>query len=178
MEIVDAHSDAARSILAERARLLAQELEQSDQIQGEELVVFTLGESRYAVPARWVRELYPLRSYTRLPSTPGFLVGLANVRSQLLSIIDIRPLLDQPRTPPQPQAILLILSSEGTEIALLTDRVDDVRRSDQELMGLISQQTGRAASWVRGLDHSMAIVLDAVRLIADPRLVVDADSAG
>ena len=140
-------------------------------------MVFCLGESRYAVAARWVRELYPLRAVTRLPSTPNFLIGLANVRSQLLSVVDIRPLLDEAQTPPHPQAIGLILNIDGGEIALLTDWVEEVRRGDLELMGLISHQAGRAVPWVRGLDHSMAIVIDAARLIRDPRLVVDADRA-
>ncbi len=178
MDSVDAQSAIVQRILAERAQMLAQEQVQTDQQGGEELVVFSLGESRYAVAARWVREIYPLRAYTRLPSTPSFLVGLANVRSQLLSIIDIRPLLDTPQTPPHPEAIGLILQIDGCELALLTDRVDEVRLGDHELMGLISQQTGRAVAWVRGLDHTMAIVLDAARLVNDPRLVVDADSTG
>lgn len=177
MDIADAQSHIAQRILRDRAQELAQELAQSDQRDGEDLVVFRLGQSRYAVTARWVREIYPLRTYTRLPSTPGFLVGLANVRSQLLSIVDIRPLLDEPQTPPRPEAIGLILQIEGAEIALLTDLVEEVRRGDHELMGLISQQTGRAVPWVCGLDQSMTIILDAVRLINDPRLIIDADRA-
>jgi purine-binding chemotaxis protein CheW len=177
MDSADTPNAIVQRILAERAQMLAQELEQTDQRATEEVVIFCLGESRYAVAARWVREIYPLRSYTRLPSTPAFLIGLANVRSQLLSIIDIRPLLDESQTPPHPEALGLILSVEGYEIALLTDRVDAVRPGDQELLGLISQQTGRSVSWVRGLDQRMTIVLDAVGLVHDPRLVVDVDHA-
>jgi purine-binding chemotaxis protein CheW len=124
MDSADTPNAVVQRILTERAQMLAQELEQTDQRDTEELVIFCLGESRYAVAARWVREIYPLHSYTRLPSTPSFLIGLANVRSQLLSIVDIRPLLDQAQTPPHPEAFGLILSVDGYEIALLTDRVD------------------------------------------------------
>ncbi|HYF61651.1 MAG TPA: chemotaxis protein CheW [Herpetosiphonaceae bacterium] len=175
MHVIDAHTDAVRRVLAERAALLARQQEQGEQQRGEELVVFRLGEGRYAIAARCVREVHPLRAWTRLPGVPPSIVGLANVRSQLLSVVDIRPLLDMAQTPPLPGAVALVLHADGGELALLADLVEDVRHSDGELLALVSQQTGRAVAWIRGIDHARTIVLDAIGLARDPRLVVDAD---
>ncbi len=171
-----AYTEGEQRILRERAQLLAQQPAQTTLMQGEELVVFRLGASSYAVAARWVREVYPLQAWVRLPGTPSFIAGLANVRSQLLSVIDIRPLLDQPAAPPSTTAVGLVLRSAGREIVLLADSVEDVRRSDSELMGLVSQQNGRAVAWVRGLDQRMTMILDARQLMDDQRLIVDADA--
>ena len=42
----------------------------------------------------FVREVYPLKDYTPLPCTPPFVLGLVNVRGQIISVIDIKKFFD------------------------------------------------------------------------------------
>ena len=164
---------AAWRILEERARaLMAQEKAAQTEL-GEEILTFRLGDSDYSVPAQYVREVQPLGEVTPLPFTPAFVVGLVNVRGRLLAALDIRPLLDMPETPPQPQAFLLVLTANGIDVGLLADAVVEVRRSDEQLAPVLSTMAGRGVAWVRGVDRRLSLLLDPSALLADPRLTIN-----
>ena len=144
---------------------------------GEELVLFHLGDTSYGIPAHAVREVQPLGSYARLPFTSAWVVGLVNVRGRLLTLLDIRPLLDIAVVPPQPNACLLILTANGIDVALLTDRVSEVRHADRDLVPPLATTAGRGVAWVRGVDRHLTLILDPSLLMADPRLIISGDSS-
>jgi purine-binding chemotaxis protein CheW len=146
-----------------------------DRDLGEEVVAFRLGDTGYAIPARYIREVQMLGNYTPLPFTPPFVVGLVNVRGRLLAVLDIRPLLDMPPIPPQPNTFLLVLTANSMEVALLADTVSQVRRADDDLAPLLSTAAGRGVAWVRGVDRRLTLILDPPMLLADPRLIVAGD---
>lgn len=160
-------------ILEERTRALAAQKDSTDLGLGEEILVFRLGEGRYSVPAHFVREVQPLNTYTPLPATPAFVIGLVNVRGKLLAALDIRPLLDIPQTPPKEQAFIFIINANNMEVCLLTDGVIEVRHSDTNLAPALSTTTGRGITWIRGVDQDLNVLIDPTLLLADPRLVVN-----
>ena len=163
---------AVRRILEARARALAAQETSADSDLGEESLVFRLGGDRYRLPVRCIREVQPFAAYTRLPGTPSFVVGLVNMRGRLLTVLDIRPLLNLTPAPPQPGASLLILSAGGVDIGLLADTVIEVRRGDDDLTPALSATAG-AASMVRGVDRHLNLVIDPMALVTDPRLAVN-----
>ena len=59
-----------------------------------EILEFTLGQERYAFPSSYVREVFPLTEITPLPGLPPYILGVVNVRGRILSVMDIRRLLD------------------------------------------------------------------------------------
>jgi purine-binding chemotaxis protein CheW len=159
--------------LEERAAALAHQQIEFDGDQGEEVIAFRLGESGFCVPAQYVREVQPLITWTPLPTTPSFVFGLVNVRGKILSALDVRPLLDMKQTAAKNNAFLLIISAHGTEIGLLADSVDEVRRGDRELSPTLSAVAGHGVPWVLGLDQSLNLVIDPPQLFADPRVIVN-----
>jgi purine-binding chemotaxis protein CheW len=167
------HDPAARSVLEARAQVLARKEQVQDSSIGEEILIFQVGQGRYGLPANSVREVHPLGDWTALPGTPPFVVGLVNLRGQLFSAIDLRPLLDLPPAPPAPGARLLIVSVAATEIALLADHVVEVRPGNGNLSQAISVASGQARAWVKGIDSRLTLLLDPALLLADPALVVD-----
>lgn len=174
MDIRELRDDpAVWDILVERAQALAAQKTDVDSGLGEEILVFRLGEGRYSVPAHFIREVQPMNTYTPLPSTPSFIVGLVNVRGRLLTALDIRPLIDVAQTVPQEQSFLLILSAHGTEICLLADGVVEVRYGDADLAPAISTTTGRGVTWIRGIDRDLNVWIDPPLLLSDQRLIVN-----
>ncbi len=160
-------------ILEERARALARPQLQTDTTQGEELVVFRLGDTCYGLPARSVKEAYPLTQYVSLPGTPAFILGLVNVRGRLLTALDLRPLLDLASAMPQPDALLLIVGVKNNEVALLTDVVLDVRRCAGDITPTPSSMAGNGTGWLQGVDHTFTMLIDPALLLTDPRLIVN-----
>jgi purine-binding chemotaxis protein CheW len=166
---------AAWRILEERARALIAPEESETRNLGEEIVIFRLGDAIYGVSAQYIREVQPLGIYTPLPFTPSFVVGLVNIRGRLFALLDIRPLLDLSPAPPQPSAFLLVLTANGTEVALLADSVSEVRHAEDVLAPLPSTTAGRGVAWVRGVDRRLTVMLDPPTLLADPRLVISGE---
>ncbi|NJP04548.1 MAG: chemotaxis protein CheW [Chloroflexaceae bacterium] len=174
MDIKQFRSDPdIQRILAERARALAMQQVETTIELGEEAVIFRLGNGRYSLPARFIREVHPFQHHTPLPSTPAFIVGLVNVRGRILTAIDLRPLLDIAATPPAPQSFLVIISVNTMEIGLLADIVEEVRRSEFNPSPSLSATTGRGVIWVRGVDQQLSVLIDPVLLLEDPRILVN-----
>ena len=61
-----------------------------------EILEFTLGHERYAFASTYVREVFSLTEITPLPGLPSHVLGVVNVRGRILSVMDIRRLLDFP----------------------------------------------------------------------------------
>ena len=59
----------------------------------DDLMLFEVGGSSYALPVAAVREIVRLPPVTRVPGLPAFIAGLANVRGRVLAVIDLRALL-------------------------------------------------------------------------------------
>jgi len=162
-----------RAILEERARALAAHDVTDTATGGEVMIRFRLGDERYALPARYAREVQPLRAYTPLFRAPPFIVGLVNIHGRLLTCLDLRPLLDLPVDPPAPGSFLIVLQGTGGDAVLLADSILDMTSDALELSPAPVTTANAAISWIRGVDRDLSIVIDPVALLADPRLIVD-----
>src|ERR1051326_7904160 len=87
-----------KKILHQRAELLAREpADERTALEQIEVVEFLLANERYGLAAGHVREIDPLRDFTPVPCTPPFVLGLINVRGQILTVLDIRKFFDVPQ---------------------------------------------------------------------------------
>ena len=93
-----------------------------------ELVEFQLGGEHYAVESRFVREVCPVREITPLPGTPTFVVGIVNVRGQVLTVIDLRLVLQMGARGISDLNKVVILRDAGREVGILADEIVGVRR--------------------------------------------------
>lgn len=53
------------------------------------LIVFKLGEEYYAIKIEQVKEVTITPSITRMPRTPDFVQGVANIRGDIIAIVDL-----------------------------------------------------------------------------------------
>lgn len=160
-------------ILQERAQALSAQQTETTIEQGEETLTFRLGHDGFRIPAQHIREVQPLRTWTPLPTTPPFVIGLVNVRGKILTALDLRPLLGVPQQPPSSDAFLIIIHGHGIEVGLLADSVVEVRRGTSELAPTLSAVAGHGLPWVLGIDAQRNLAIDPPLLLADPRVLVN-----
>ncbi len=55
-----------------------------------EIATFALANEHYGVETRFVREVVRMADFTPLPGAPSFLVGVLNLRGEILALIDLR----------------------------------------------------------------------------------------
>ncbi len=167
-----------KTILHERARKLAQETKPDN--PGKEWLVaieFFLAYERYALASSFVREVYALKDITPLPGTPSFVMGIINVRGQIVSVVDMRKFFDLPDRGLSELNKVIIIRDDSMEFGLLADAVIGVRRIPlEEIQPPLPTLTGIRAEYLRGVTADRLVVLDAAKLLAAPALKVSQSS--
>lgn len=175
-DALDARPDpAARAaVLGARAEAVARRAPGAPPAAEVEVVAFSLGGERYALPSAHVREVAHVPPLARLPGAPAFLLGLANLRGEVVDVLDLRPFLGAAAAPPSPASRLLVLGGERAELAVWADGVDALARIDAGALRPAPDAPARTRpEYVRGLDPAGVALLDGEALLQDPRLRVD-----
>lgn len=86
-------------------------------------VVFRIGDVRLACSIEQVHEFLPIPAFTPVPGTKPWILGLANVRGDLLTIVDLACFLNGERSTFSMRTRLLTASLRGRPVGLLVDEV-------------------------------------------------------
>jgi purine-binding chemotaxis protein CheW len=125
-------------------------------------VLLGVGQDMYAVAARRVREVVAEPQATRLPTAPPTLLGVMNLRGEVVPLFDTATLLGLATGNGGPSPFALVLQTEQGPAALVADHLPKIaelteRIGPSELPGT----EGRYA-----VDGGMAVLLDLDGLIA------------
>jgi purine-binding chemotaxis protein CheW len=161
-------------ILKARARALAQEPE--ERVAPEdylEVLEFALAYERYALETSLVREVHPLKELTPLPCAPPFILGIINLRGQILAVIDLKRFFNLPEKGLSDLNKVIILRRGRLEVGLLADAVAGVRAIPwPEVQAPLSTLEGLSPDYLKGVTKEALIILDGEKIVADPRLIV------
>ena len=126
----------AQEVLRQRAESLAQAGEDAVTVETAGLLLFRLGEEWYAVTIDRVREILNEYEVTRIPRVPDFILGVINVRGEIVSVTDIATLMHVPSrvevdfSGELPSAI--IVANEQCVSAIVVDEIGDIVEIVQE----------------------------------------------
>jgi purine-binding chemotaxis protein CheW len=168
-------SERARQVMDERARALARVPARGpDAAAVLQVVVFSLANERYALEARFVQRVVPFSEYTPVPGAPDFLVGVFNLRGEVLAVIDLRKFFGVPARALTEQSRVLVLGGERAEFGVLADATDEVAalRTD-DVLEPPDSVAGIGREYLRGVTRDALIVLDGAVLLQDRRLFID-----
>ena len=131
-------------------------------------VAFRIGEHLFVTPRREVREILTYPGVTKIPGSKGWLKGLANIRGQLLPIIDMNEFFGGEETLPGRATRVVAVNHEDVPAGLLVDEVRGFRRFNGEEMRSASAPAPAFTPFVtgrfeRGEEHWH--VLDMTRLV-------------
>jgi purine-binding chemotaxis protein CheW len=165
-----------QKILHARARLLAKE-RKSDEKSPEsqlEVVEFLLASEHYCIESKYIREIHALSEFTPLPGTPAFVLGLANIRGQILSIIDIKKLFDLPEKGLTDLNKVIIVRTNQMELGILADVVLGVRNlALDQFQNSLPTLTGIRAEYLKGITKDPMVVLDVEAILSDEKIIVN-----
>jgi len=163
-----------RTILRERAKALARSTEPDTAARDPlEVLEFLLAYERYAIESSYVREVYPLKDLTPVPCTPPFLLGVINVRGQILSVMDLKKFFDLPEKGLTDLNKVILVQSGPMQLGILADVVLGIRLlSPDGMQPSLPTLTGIRAEYLRGVTQDRLVVLDAGKILADPAMVV------
>ncbi len=162
-------------LLQDRAKKLSMEPGVSD--SGREfmdVITFSLSTETYAIESVFVREVYPLKTYTLLPGTPDFILGIINVRGQILSVTNLKKFFHLPEAGIGELNKVIIVSNGLMEFGILADVVHGTRRIAKNIIQQAPPTiSGVGADYLLGVTSGSIIVLNIQAILEDKSIIVD-----
>ena len=103
---------------------------ESDQIQ---LVSFSVDRQEYAIHIDDVKEIVQMpEAITTVPWSPHHILGLMNLRDQLLPLVDLRTMFALESMHPDDKSRVIVVTSHGYFLGIVVDGVSEVLRIDKD----------------------------------------------
>lgn len=136
-------------------------------------LVFTVDEDSYCAPLQAIKEIIAITSVAPLPNVPPYVLGLFNLRGQIISVIDMRAKLGLPPSPVDPMKNSIVISQvESLTIGFLVDEVTAVEGFDQSEIEL-SADIGdvKNKEYISGIakkskDTDLKLILDLPQILS------------
>ncbi len=173
-QLVRIERSERKKILRERAKKLGQKREKEDSDSDSmQIIEFRLSHERYGADVNHIREVYPLKDITPIPCTPPFVLGIMNVRGQVVSVLDIRGFFDLPKQPNTELSKVLIVGKDDIECGILTDEIVGEKKIP---LGMVHQKgnlmRGDWEECIMGVTADRLILLGIDKLLSNQKIVV------
>ena len=167
-----------RSILKARAQVLAVEKKlEIAQKEFIEIVVFNLAAETYGIESKFVREVYPLKDFTTLPGLPDFVLGIVNIRGQIISVIDLKKFFNLPESGIGELNKVIVIRNEKMEFGILADTIEGTRSILlNEIQGSPVSTTGIGADYLKAITIDRIIIIDALRILEDEKIIINQET--
>lgn len=156
-----------------RSRLAAQRLPESAPVKDIwDGLVFSVAGVRVAAAMHDVSEMLPYQErITRVPGSKPWMLGLANVRSSLLPVIDLQIFLGAKALVPSKASRILVLRLRGLVVGLLVPSVQGMRHFNIKDRLANARMKGALGAYVYeafSIDGDVWPVFSMAALAADP----------
>jgi purine-binding chemotaxis protein CheW len=164
------HDEKVAHILADGR---GEQMERAEeQTNGEQFLIFRLGEEEYGLPLSSVDEVARLPDrLTRVPKTPAFVAGVLNLRGRVTPIIDQRLRFASGKSGRAERPRIVVTKSEGWHAGFIVDSVTEILSLSAKQIDVTPELTADA----RRLFSRIATLGDGQRLILliEPREMLD-----
>ena len=134
-----------------------------------------------AFPLSSVLEIDRCPRITPLPNLPAWILGVSNIRGEIISIVDIKSFFNMSRPGIKRTQRLIIIHNHEIKIGILADKIMGIIFSEQIDMEIQKQlynrtdsnDTGSWASYVLGgisLAEGLLNIIDVNKLLSDPQM--------
>ncbi|MDF2673883.1 MAG: chemotaxis protein CheW [Clostridiales bacterium] len=105
-----------------------------------EILIFKLAKENFAIPVEYAVSIEHMLPVTYVPKSRQYVEGLANIRGNVVPVIDITKLFMLDRIVSWNN--LLLINYNNQSIALVVDEVDDVINMNDESIKTMSSSNG------------------------------------
>ena len=110
----------------QKSSLMAKESKKSENIV--QLVGFIVGEEEFAVPILVIQEIIKPIEWTRVPFTPNYVLGVFNLRGNVLPLIDLRIKFGALANEINENTRFIVMKIKGEDVAFIIDRLTSAIR--------------------------------------------------
>lgn len=147
---------------------IQQEKKREEEIQ--QFVGMRLGKEIYGIPIEKTREVTRFLQIASIPGTDAYIMGLMNLRGEILCVVDIRVLLNMGNTiPSENNQIVIIKTSEGPVGVFCNEITDIYSVSKKAIETPLSTLSSEISSYIQGqvqIKDGLMGILDIERLLS------------
>ena len=136
-------------------------------------IVFSLLGTSYAVAIGQVTDLEKLPALTAVPHVPDFVLGVANLRGDIISVLDLRTFLgfEQSERLDKGRVLIVKVGEDQTTSGLMVDEVQGIRSIPGEDIGApAAPLEDKVSGLLRGVEAVSPELLEAFRTESDEHL--------
>ena len=163
-----------QTILKSRAQILAVEKNDvADQKELIEIIEFSLAYEKYGIETASCREVYPLKDFAILPGVPTYVLGIINLRGQIISVIDLKKFFNLPEKGLGELNKIIVLRNEQMEFGILADVILGTRSvAIDDLQSSPISTNSIGAEYLKGITSDHTIILDSEKILRDEKIIV------
>ncbi len=144
--------------------------------ESEQFMTFNCMGEIYGISIEYVNEIIGLGSYTKVPDTDNYLIGLVNLRGKIIPVMDVRIRFGKEPLKYDDRTSIIVISVGNTTIGLIVDRIDevaDIKESQIEVPPSISTIIKQSQKYV----YSIARVNEKTILLVSPAKLIGIESS-
>ena len=166
--------EAKSAILKQRAQALAQVPGHTHEHQASiDIIEFDLAAETYGIASAFVREIYPLKDFTPLLGVPPFVLGIINVRGEILSVIDLKKFFNLPEKGLGDLNKVIILQNDQMAFGILADAIIGAHPiPSNAIQSPPATVSDVGAEYLMGVTAKGVIILNAENLLSDEKIIV------
>ncbi len=136
-----------------------------------ELATFYVGDALCGMDILKIQEINKLMEMTKVPQAPDYVMGILNLRGQIVTVIDLRKKLGLSSTELTNKRRNIIVNSRGEYIGLMASRISDVVHADTQKVepppANIGGVQGRFFTGVFKTENSLIGILDVEEVLKE-----------
>lgn len=142
-----------------------------------QLIIFRLGNEEYALYIHQIKEVVLTPNITKMPQTPEYIKGVANIRGNIIAILDLEEKLgiDKAEGNAPHGFYTLVVESENLKLGILSTEVPNTltvtENNIEETGNLVQNEQG--GGYIQGvvkLEDRLIILIDIFKVISENEL--------
>jgi purine-binding chemotaxis protein CheW len=133
------------------------------------VLVFSLGKENYCIDVRQAKEVMRVPETTRVPNVPAFVLGVANLRGEIISILDTHYFFGLESQGKSQEVRVIVTDLSGETVGLRVDGVRDTIAIDEgEMQAPLATLKGNLGAYTKGqvaMEGEILIFLDLEKVL-------------
>lgn len=134
-------------------------------------VTYQLADETYGINVMQVQEVLRLTEIAPVPGAPHYVLGIINLRGNVVTVIDTRQRFNLPSYTPKEDSRIIIAEVDGKVIGMLVDNVSEVVYLHQSEIdtapNVYTEDSSRFIQGVCSRDQMLLILVDVNKLLSE-----------
>ena len=134
-----------------------------------EFATFYVGDLLIGIDIQQVQEINRQLDSTDVPHTPDYILGVINLRGEVVTVLDLRVILNMPPAEINTKSRNIIINSNNERIGLLVDSISDVVIArEKEIEPPPANISGADEKFFQGvykLEDNLLVILDVEKIL-------------